>query len=149
MPHWYTHNGLRFAYPENWRLEEDDQLDTPLDISLHTPGGGLWSLHSVPGGLSPAEAAQQILKGVEAEFADVETEPAQLQLLDQLWLGLEMRFFCFDYLIEGRIWACRVPGRTLACSYQAEDSEFTKQEPIFQAVMASLFREPELTSEGE
>lgn len=142
MPQWYEHNGLRFAYPENWRLEEEDNLDTPLDISLHTPGGGLWSLHSVPGGMSPGEAAQQVLKGIEAEFMEVEHESAQLQLLDHLWLGFEIRFFCFDYLVEGRIWAVRVPGRTLVCSYQCHDSDFEKLEQVFQAVMASLFRDP-------
>ncbi|MCA9107246.1 MAG: hypothetical protein KDA83_17650 [Planctomycetales bacterium] len=139
MPHWYEHNGLRFAYPENWQIEEIDVVGQPLDITLQTPGGGLWSLQSIPGGMSPGEAAAQALKGVEAEFQEVENESAQLELVEQLWLGFEIRFFCFDYLIEGRVWACRIPGRTLVCVYQAEQAEFEKQEPVFQAVMASLF----------
>ncbi|MEZ6108857.1 MAG: hypothetical protein R3B96_22940 [Pirellulaceae bacterium] len=63
MPHWYEHNGLRFAYPENWQIEEIDVVGQPLDITLQTPGGGLWSLQSIPGGMSPGEAAAQALKG--------------------------------------------------------------------------------------
>ncbi|HRF01393.1 MAG TPA: hypothetical protein PLI18_12795 [Pirellulaceae bacterium] len=139
MPHWYDRNGLRFAYPENWRLDERDEPGEPLDITLDTPGGGVWSLQAIPSGLSPAEAVQQVLVGVEAEFMDVEKEGATLELPGMLWLGLEIRFFCFDYLVEGRIWGCRAPDRTLVCHYQAEQAEFDKQEMVFQAILASLF----------
>jgi len=141
MPHWYDRNGLRFAYPENWRLDERDEIGEPLDLHLDTPGGGFWNL-TIPGGLSPGEASLQALKGIEAEFMDVEHEGASLDLHGTLWHGFEVRFFCFDYLVEGRIWSCRAPGRTLVCHYQAGQAEFDKQDRVFQAVMASLFAPP-------
>lgn len=141
MPHWYDRNGLRFAYPENWRLDERDEVGEPLDIHLETPGGGFWNLQLVPGGLSPGEASLQVLKGIEAEFMEVEHEGASLDLHGTIWHGFEVRFFCFDYLVEGRIWSCRAPGRTFVCHYQGEQAEFDKQDRVFQAVMASLFAE--------
>jgi len=141
MPHWYDRNGVRFAYPETWQLDERDEVDEPLDVTLDTPGGGFWTLQVVPGGLSPGQCALEALKGIEAEFQDVEHEGVTLDLMGVTWFGYEVRFFCFDYLVEGRVYACRMPGRTLLCHYQAEQQEFDKQEPVFQAMMASLFSE--------
>ena len=140
MPAIYEQHGLRFAYPENWQLQEPDEDADLIDVTLQTPAGGFWSVQLMPAGCSPAECIQEVVNEIEGEYEGVEKEPQEFDFGSESADGFELRFFCLDMLVEARVWAMRLEQGTLICHYQAEQTEYAAIAPVFQAIATSLFQ---------
>lgn len=148
MPATYNKRGLKFLYPENWKLIDEADSDLPCSVSLEAPEGtSFWSLHLYPNSADPDQILKETVSTLQETYPDLEITP---------WVGdfsdaddsekfahesaVEAMFYCLDFLIRTRLQVVRTPDYQLLFWFQAEDREFDKQELIFKALATSVLR---------
>ena len=58
MPSTYDKLGVRFLYPDNWILDEEDAPNGNPSVTVQSPGGAFWSLAIHSPTTDPEELAQ-------------------------------------------------------------------------------------------
>jgi hypothetical protein len=117
MPAVYENMGVRFLYPENWSVTDEEDDAWPRTVTLQSPQTGFWSLHVYP----PAQDVKPVVK-------------------ELIGAGVDLAFFYLDLLVEAKIRCLRTPSSTLIWLYQAESREFETMEPVFQAIAVSMLQ---------
>jgi hypothetical protein len=138
MPAQYEKLGIRFLYPENWRIEDEDLDEWPRRVSVQSPGGGYWELHVYPSRISPADLSKQVVEAMREVYEDLESEPVTEQMWNVTAQGYDLDFFCLDLLVTSQVRSFYVGARTYVLIYQAENREFEQQRPVFAAITKSL-----------
>ena len=134
----YEKSGIRFAYPENWSIV-DEQLDEwPQVVSVQSPKGGYWDLKVFPAGIDPNRISDEALDAMRQEYADLESEPITEEIFGVTAVGYNLDFFCMDLLVTSRIRSFDVGTRTLLLICQAESREFDRQRLVYDAITKSL-----------
>jgi hypothetical protein len=141
MPATYDHKGIRFQYPENWVLDNRDADSLPGTVTLQLPSGGFWSLDVHPFGVRPGDLIHEMIRSLESEYQDVEVTVVDETIEGEKVEGVDLYFYYMDLLIAAQVRSLRYGHATYLLTYQAEDREFDKMLPVFQAVSTSLFRE--------
>ncbi len=140
MPAVYDKHGVRFMYPENWRVTDEVAGGSHHEVSLQTPGGGFWSLHVYAQPAEPEAVTEEVVKSMRQEYDSLEAQTASETIADEQAVGYDMDFFCLDLLVTARARAFLHDAKTFLILYQAENREFDEVEPVFRAITASLFR---------
>lgn len=138
MPATYDRAGIRFLYPDNWKLTETDHDSQPETVSLQSPGGGFWSLMVYRGRLDALELTRKLVEAMSVEYEALESIACQEQLGSHEAEGFEMWFHCLDFLVAARTLAIRHGNNVLLLLWQAEDREFDTLLPVFKAITISL-----------
>jgi hypothetical protein len=133
--------GIRFLYPENWRISEEDLAGSPQQISVQSPGSGFWSLMVYDPNTEPQDLVEQVLQSMQGEYPGVESSSVLDRFEDVETTGYDMCFYCLDFVVNSRVMAAQTRGRTFLVLWQAEDREFEKIEPVFRAITISLWKE--------
>jgi hypothetical protein len=141
MPAIYDLDGLRFQYPENWVLADGDSDQLPRSITLHAPGGAFWSVDVHPHSIRPGDLLHEVVRGMQQEYSDLEQIPAPESIVGASADGLDLYFTCFDFIIAAKLRCLRHGHATYLFTYQAEDRDFDRLEPVFQAITISLLRD--------
>jgi hypothetical protein len=141
MPGVYDKQGIRFLYPDNWVLDDEESLAGNRSVTVQSPGGAFWSIVLHPSGSDPKELARAALSALKSEYADSEAEPASEQVGEQTISGFDFRFFYLDFVNVALIRAFRTPAATCLVLCQAEDREFEQLAPVFRAITTSLLSE--------
>jgi hypothetical protein len=141
MPAIYDNLGVRFLYPENWSITDEDDEGWPRTVTVQSPETGFWTLHILPAGDDPQPAIDELVAAITADFGDVEVLPAKEAFGDVDAAGVDLAFFYLDLLVEAKIRCLKTPSATLVWLYQAESREFEKSEAVFQAMAVSMLRE--------
>ncbi len=140
----YQKLGLQFLYPENWKLTDETNSDLPCSISLETPtGDALWSMHIFSIESDPDEILKETLTTLQETYLDLEVSPIDSAFEPFPGTGFEALFYCLDFLIRVRLQVVSTDDYQLLFWFQAEDREFDKQEPVFQAMTISVLSESE------
>lgn len=134
----YDKLGIRFIYPEGWKVTEDSTNEQPRTVSLESPAGGIWELLLYEDGSTPNELAADLLTTMKEEYSELETSPWTGRFDDVDVVGYEMYFYYLDLLIRSRGVAGRLGGKTVLSIWQAEDRVFAELEPVFQAITTCL-----------
>jgi hypothetical protein len=140
MPAIYEKLGVRFLYPENWSVQDEEDEDWPRSVTLQSPQTGFWSLHVYPAGHEVKPVVKELIAGIQAEFTDIEVLPAKETFGETPTAGVDLAFFYLDLLVEAKIRSLRTPSATLIWLYQAESKEFEVMEPVFQAIAVSMLQ---------
>jgi len=138
MPAVYEKMGIRFLYPDNWTLDEEEALRGNSSITVHSPGGAFWSLVLHSAGADPAELAATALRALQAEYQDSEAVPVNEQINGRSISGYDLNFFYLDFTNTALIRAFRTAGASCLVLCQAEDREFEGLAPVFLAMTTSL-----------
>jgi len=138
MPSLFDKLGLRFQYPDNWKLDVDDASAGQIAVTVSSPGGAFWSLTMHPRTEEPAELTDAVLTAMQQEYQGIEIEPASDTIGDQELTGYNMNFFYLDLTSTAQARAFRTPWHTLVIHCQAEDREFQRLEQVFRAITTSL-----------
>lgn len=139
MPTTYDKIGVRFDYPENWRIEEEN-LNDQRAITVYSPGGGFWSVVVHPQRMEPGELATAAMELMRKEYDNLDAEVATEQFADHEMIGYDLNFYCLDLTNTTHIRSCRAENATYLVFYQAEDREFEKLAPVFRAMVTSLLQ---------
>lgn len=134
----YDRSGVSFAYPENWALEEDQDDEARLSLTLTSPGTAFWTLMVYDEPLDPKNVADQALEALRNEYPDLEASDASEAVADLELLGHDVNFICLDLTNTTRVRACRRGEATYLIFCQAEDREMETVDPVFRAITASL-----------
>jgi hypothetical protein len=136
----YDKLGLKFLYPENWKLI-DDSIDSPQVITLETPDGSTtWSVHVYPAETDGDQVLRETLHSLQQTYEDLEISPHSIQLGEWEATGVEAIFYCLDFLIRAQLHLLRTSDHLLLFWTQAEDRDFEKQQIVFQAIAISLLQ---------
>ena len=134
----YEKSDVRFMYPENWEITDEERVEWPRSVSLQSPGGGFWQLMIYEPDSEPAELTEQVVEAMSKEYESLEAAPHTERFADIEAAGYDMFFYCLDLVINSRAVAMRTGRWTLLLVWQAEDREFEQLEPVFRAITHSL-----------
>lgn len=140
MPAVFDKLGIRFLYPDNWTLDEDDALGGNQAVSVHSPGGAFWSITLSPESANPAELAAAALRTLQAEYPDSESEPVSDEIAGRTVAGYDVNFFYLDFTNTAVIRAFRTGSASCLLLCQAEDREFESLAAVFRAITTSLLQ---------
>ena len=130
--------GIRFQYPENWKLEADDTTPGRQAISVYSPCGAFWTVTLHPSDENPAELARAALAAMQNEYDELDSEPVQGEIGSVGLTGFDLNFYCLDLTNTAWIRAGASETAVFLVICQAEDREFEELSGIFQAMTASL-----------
>lgn len=141
MPVNYAKLGIRFEYPENWTLDEEEARDTRNAATVYAPSGAFWSVNLQPSdGGGPMALADSVVDTLRQEYPDFDAEPIRETVEGWELVGYEANFYCLDLTNTAQIRAIRSPFGTFVILAQAEDREYQRLAPVFQAMIISLLR---------
>jgi hypothetical protein len=134
----YQKLGLTFLYPENWKLTDETDSDLPCSVSLETPAGdAIWSIHIHDFDADPDEILKSTLMTLQETYPDLEASRIDSDLRQFPGTGIDALFYCLDFLVKARLQVIPTDDYQLLFWFQAEDREFDKLEPVFQAMTVS------------
>jgi hypothetical protein len=137
MPGVFDKYDVRFNYPDNWELEEQN-LEGGIAISVTSPGGAFWTVTIYPRDISVEQATQAVLEGVRGAYPDVEVFEADEIIAGESLLGYEVNFICLDLTNTAQIRGFQRGAATFTILWQAEDSDYRRLQEVFHAVTISL-----------
>ncbi len=138
MPAVYENLGVRFLYPENWSVTDEEDDGWPRTVTIQSRETGFWSLHVYPPKQKTKAVIDELVAAIESEFGEVEVLPATETFGETDTTGVDLAFFYLDLLVEAKIRCVRTPSSTLIWLYQAESREFESMEAVFQAMAVSM-----------
>lgn len=142
MPAVFDKLGIRFLYPDNWTLDEQEAISGNSSVTLYSPGGAFWSIAVYGPEVEPSELAIEAMQTLKADYEGAEAEPASDEISGQTLKGYDLNFFYLDLTNTAVIRAFRWLGLTCLVLCQAEDREFAAAGPVFRAITTSLFTNP-------
>ncbi|MCA9172127.1 MAG: hypothetical protein KDB23_30885, partial [Planctomycetales bacterium] len=96
--------GFQFLYPENWTVDVEETTGWPRSVALHSPNGAMWSATA---DASDVETLRdRIVNAVSAEYEQVEQSPVTRMVGDLELEGIELNFYCLDFLVIAQILSC-------------------------------------------
>ena len=137
----YDKLGLKFMYPENWKLIDESDSESRHIVSLETPDGSCtWSVHVYPADADRDVVLKETLGSLRETYEDLEVSPSNAEFGTFEASGVEALFYCLDFLIKAELQVVELDDHLLLFWAQAEDREFDKHNLVFQAITVSLLR---------
>ncbi|MBV9123440.1 MAG: hypothetical protein JO112_08795 [Planctomycetes bacterium] len=138
----FDEGGLRFQYPDNWRLEREDN-DTGWTVSIQSPDTAFVMISLREDMPSVEELAETALAALREDYPDLEADECTDSLAGQPAVGHDIQFFSFD--LTNTCWTRSFysPQGTVFVLCQTNDLELADHEPILKAICKSLHIEDE------
>jgi hypothetical protein len=133
----FEQSGVRFQYPENWRLEREHS-DTGWTVTVQGPGTAFVMVCLREDAPDPVEVADSVLATLSEDYPGLEAEARVDTLAGRPAVGHDIRFFSLD--LTNTCWTRSVSGTqgTVLVLCQATDLELEEAEPVLRAICASL-----------
>jgi hypothetical protein len=138
MPRVFEKMGIRFLYPDNWTLDEEEALHGNRSVTVQSPSGAFWSVVLHARSTDPAQLADAALEALRAEYQDSDFDAVTEKVGEQQIAGYDFRFFYLDFVNTAVIRGFRTPTCSCLVLCQAEDREFDAIGPVFRAITTSL-----------
>lgn len=135
MPAQFDDGGISFQYPENWRLEREEN-EEGWTVSVQSPGTAFMMVclrTDRPGTEQLAEAA---LEALREEYPELEVEDSSDPLAGQPAVGHDIQFFSLDLTNTCWIRSFKSAQGTVLVMCQTNDLE--KNELVLRAMCASM-----------
>lgn len=138
----YEADGISFRYPDDWRLDREENTDG-WTVLLQSPGTAFMTLTCDRSGASTEEVAAAALEALQADYPALESQAQVDSLAGQMAVGHDIQFFSLD--LTNTCWTRSLysPEGTLLVLCQTNDLELEQYEPVLRAIRASLTVEEE------
>ena len=144
MPLHYNGLGVSVMYPDGWKIEEDGTEEN--SVSFESPLGAFLTITRYPE-LNFSDAVEKAHQVMLAEYDEVESEEFSRTIAEREFNVTALRFVYLDFLIVAELFSFLLSGSTFLVQIQGEDRDVEKLQPVFQAMLTSLFQKSEnLTS---
>jgi hypothetical protein len=140
MPAIFEEAGIRFQYPENWRLEREEN-EAGWTISVHSPGTAFMMLCLREDMPTTDELADTALAALKEEYPSLEAEDCFDALAGQPTVGHEMQFFSLD--LTNTCWTRSFYSANGTVLVMCQTSDVEKNELVLRAICASMEVEEE------
>ena len=137
MPAIYQDHGIRFLFPENWRLDQSRHRGG-VTISVQSPATGFWSITLESRRVEPQAAADAALKALQDEYSVLDFEEVNEEIGSRVAVGFDVNFLSLDLSNTTWIRAFRGPNCTALLLYQTSDLELESMEPVLRAIRTGL-----------
>lgn len=134
----YIKHGIRFQYPENWEIEENEAALECQTVSLYSPSGAFWAVSTHPRSADPHQLLEAATEAMQNEYQQVEFVEITETIADHTLVGRDINFFCLDLTSTARVRCLRGDQATYTIFYQAEDQDFDENAPLFLAMTTSF-----------
>ncbi len=141
MPATYDKMGIRFLYPDNWILDEQEAVEGNRSLTVYSPGGAFWSITLHPASADVRELASTAMAALKAEYEGAEAEPVTEEIGGQELTGYDLHFFFLDLINTALVRGFPMAGASCLVLCQAEDREFEQFRAVFRAMTTSLLAE--------
>jgi hypothetical protein len=133
----FDDGGIRFRYPENWKLEREDN-DEGWTVSLQSPDTAFLMICLREDMPSADDMAASALTALREEYPDLEADDCLDSLAGQPAVGHDIRFFSLD--LTNTCWtrSFYTTRGTVLVMCQANDLELDRNGPVLRAICASL-----------
>lgn len=137
MPLLFEHDGIRFQYPENWRLEREES-ERGWTVSLQSPDTAFLVLTLDSETPEVDAVAETALEAMREVYPELEADECVDTVGGQPAVGHDMRFFSLD--LTNTCWtrAFYTAQGTALLMCQVNDLESDVNEKVLRAVCASL-----------
>lgn len=137
MPLLFEANGIRFQYPDNWRLTRED-AESGWTVSVESPDTAFFILTFDDQMPEVGVVAQTVLDTLRTDYPDLEADDALESLAGQPAIGHDIRFFSLDLTNTCHTRSFYSDDGTILVMWQANDLELEQVEPVLRAMCASL-----------
>jgi hypothetical protein len=134
----YDNLGVRFLYPENWAITDENSQQWPRTVTIQDPTGAFLSLSIHPPPIDVDETADAVLAAMREDYEEIEVSRCTDQFGPIEASGYEMQFYCADMVVEARLLLFKAGVRTFVVLYQAESHQFDRLDVVFRAICTSL-----------
>ena len=136
----YDRLGIRFEYPENWSLDEEDAVSGSQAVSVHSPQGAFWTVAIHPPNTDRQALLDAALGAMREEYDELDVEMVEQALGPYQAMGYDFNFYCLDLTSTACVRCVTTPAAMLIIFHQAEDRDLPDIAPVFEAMTASLLR---------
>ena len=137
MPMLFQADGIRFMYPDNWRLTRET-ADAGWSVSVQSPDTGFFILTYDDQMPEVGLVAETVLEALRADYPDLEADDALQSLAGQPAIGHDIHFFSLDLTNTCCTRVFYSDTGTVLAMWQANDLELEQVEPVFRAILSSL-----------
>ena len=137
MPGKFNESGIHFQYPENWKLERE-QNDDGFTITLQSPGTAFFMFCLREDSPAPAEMADTALEALREDYPQLEADDRTETFAGQMALGHDIQFFSLDLVNTCWTRCFMSPQGTVLVLCQTSDIESAGNEPVLRAICASM-----------
>jgi hypothetical protein len=138
MPKEFSKLGVRFLYPDNWRLDEDEALEGNAAVSVYGPGGAFWTVFVHPRDDEPAALVEAVVSVIREEYDEVDVQAVDEPCGVYRAAGYDLNFYCLDLTNTAFVRGFQTAEATYVVLAQAEDRDLEVVEPVFRAISQSL-----------
>ncbi len=133
----FEDGGIRFRYPENWRLEREDN-EAGWTVSLQSPDTAFLMVCLREDMPSTDRLADAALDALREEYPDLEADDCVDSLAGQPAIGHDIRFISLD--LTNTCWTRSFYSAhgTVLVLCQTNDLELDRHEPVLRAICASM-----------
>ena len=138
MPQVYQHFGVRFQYPDNWTLDEEEAVAGNRSVAVYSPEGGFWSVAVHPPKTPRQPLLDTALAAMREEYDNLDAEQVTEIVAGHKLTGYDFNFYCLDLTNTAQVRTIDLPEAVLLVFCQAEDREYAEIGPVFEAMTRSL-----------
>lgn len=140
MPATYNGLDLECIYPDNWQLKEEIIDGEVAGFTIESPDAAFFSLLRYPWTCAPREVLEEALPAMQSEYEQLEANEfdADLGIADSR--GLEVNFYCLDFLVTAQLIAFTIRPYTYLVQTQAEDRTFEQLTLVFRAMLTTVLK---------
>jgi hypothetical protein len=132
----YHTDGLRFAYPSDWELTEEQQPDG-LSVTVSSGGTAFCHFLLMPERPAVAKVLETALAAFRESYDEIDSESVQCRIADRAARGFDIDFYCLELLNAAWLRAFRTGRYTVfICSRPVSTGYDARQ--IFDAICASV-----------
>ncbi len=137
MPAIFERDGLRFRYPENWRVEEN-AVTEGWSVTIQSPKTAFLLVNVYPNRPAVKEVLETALTALREDYPDLEVQEASEHIAGHHAKGLDVQFFSLDLTNSCWIRGFRSRKGTVLILAQTNDLELESAESVLRAIRASV-----------
>lgn len=134
----FNQSGISFRYPTNWRIETENTGETEWTVSVQSPATAFILFALRPDARDPADLADQTLDVLKNEYKELDAENRLETIAGQLAIGHNIDFLTVDTAITCHTRCLETPSGPLLVMSQTSEYDRQQNEPVLQAIVASL-----------
>lgn len=133
----YQSHGVRFRYPPDWELSEQQEGEQ-ISITISSPLTAFWSLTLFPDRPDPGDIVAAALEAFYEEYDELDDYPSKSRLCKRPTVARDVDFVCLELLNSAGIRAFRASGFTVLVLFQFTEGERDESVPILERITRSL-----------
>ncbi len=133
----YEREGIRFQYPENWRVETSESAEG-WSVAVHSPQTAFMLLTVSRDRPPVEETLETTLSALREDYPDLESEESTERIAQHRAQGRDVQFFSMDLTNSCWLRSFRTSATTILILSQTSDLELELMEPVLRAIRASL-----------